>query len=203
MSVRRRTLLAALPALALVPSLRDARAEDVRLTPRAVGNPKAPVKVQEWFSLTCTHCAHFAETIFPQVKAELIDTGKIYYVYHDFPLDQIALLGAMVARSLPVDRYVPFVDSMLASQDRWAFARDVNPKHQIQMMAALAGISAAQFDRIDHDDSFRQAIVAQQDADQAKYNINGTPFFLFNDHPYNQELPDFATFKAEVDKAAG
>ncbi|GBQ16244.1 thioredoxin domain-containing protein [Swaminathania salitolerans] len=203
MSVRRRTLLAALPALALVPSLRDARAEDMRLTPRAVGNPKAPVKVQEWFSLTCTHCAHFAETIFPQVKAELIDTGKIYYVYHDFPLDQIALLGAMVARSLPVDRYVPFVDSMLASQDRWAFARDVNPKHQIQMMAALAGISAAQFDRIDHDDSFRQAIVAQQDADQAKYNINGTPFFLFNDHPYNQELPDFATFKAEVDKAAG
>ncbi|RUT24532.1 thiol:disulfide interchange protein [Asaia sp. W19] len=200
MSLYRRSFLAALPALALIPK---ARAEDSRLTPRTLGNPKAPVTVNEWFSLTCTHCAHFEMTVFQDVKTKLIDTGKVFYVYHDFPLDQIALLGAMVARSLPVDRYVPFVNSMLASQDRWAFARDVNPKKQIQQMAALAGISADQFAKIDADDAFRQALVAQQDSDQAKYNIGGTPFFMFNNQPYNQELLTFEAFEAEVKKAGG
>ncbi|GAB6853945.1 thioredoxin domain-containing protein [Asaia astilbis] len=200
MSLYRRSFLAAIPALALAS---QARAEDARLTPRTLGNPSAPVKVSEWFSLTCTHCAHFEETVFQEVKAKLIDTGKIFYVYHDFPLDQIALLGAMVARSLPADRYVPFVNSMLSSQDRWAFARDVDPKKQIQQMAALAGISADQFAKIDADDAFRQALSSQQDADQAKYNIGGTPFFRFNDQAYNQELLTYAAFEEQVKKAGG
>lgn len=200
MSLRRRTLLAALPALALVP---QARAADTRLTPRMLGNPKAKVVVHEWFSLTCTHCAHFEMTVFPEVKEKLIDSGKIAYVFHDFPLDQIALLAAMVARSLPEDRYVPFVNSLLSSQDRWAFARDVDPKQQIQRMAALAGLSAEQFQKIDQDDALRQAIVNQQDSDQAKYTINGTPYFRFNDSPYIEELLTFEAFQKQVDKAAG
>ncbi|WP_025885807.1 thioredoxin domain-containing protein [Asaia prunellae] len=205
MSVYRRSFLAAIPALALLSKARaeGTQATDQRLTPRTLGNPRAPVTVNEWFSLTCTHCAHFEMTVFQDVKAKLIDTGKVFYVYHDFPLDQIALLGAMVARSLPVDRYVPFVNSMLATQDRWAFARDIDPKKQIQQMAALAGISAEKFAKIDADDSFRQALVAQQDADQAKYNIGGTPFFMFNDQPYNQELLTYEAFESQVRKAGG
>ncbi|WP_336945213.1 thioredoxin domain-containing protein [Asaia sp. HN010] len=205
MSVYRRSFLAAIPAFALMSKARaeDAPSHDVRLTPRTLGNPKAPVTVNEWFSLTCTHCAHFEMTVFQEVKTKLIDTGKVFYVYHDFPLDQIALLGAMVARSLPVERYVPFVNSMLSTQDRWAFARDIDPKKQIQQMAALAGISADQFRKIDGDDALRQALVAQQDADQAKYNIGGTPFFMFNDKPYNQELLTFEAFESEVRKAGG
>lgn len=200
MSLHRRTLLAAVPALTLTAR---AHAEDARLTPRTLGNPSAPVKVNEWFSLTCTHCAHFEMTVFQEVKAKLIDTGKIFYVYHDFPLDQIALLAAMVARSLPANRYAPFVNALLSSQDRWAFARDTDPKHQVQIMAALAGISAAQFQKIDQDDALRQALIAQQDADQAKYSINGTPFFRFNDQAYNEELLTYAAFETQVKKAAG
>ncbi|WP_367159650.1 thioredoxin domain-containing protein [Kozakia baliensis] len=200
MSLRRRSLLAALPALALMPR---ARAEDARLTPRMIGNPNAKVKVGEWFSLTCTHCAHFQMTVFPEVKQKLIDTGKICYVYHDFPLDQVALLAAMLARSLPIDRYEPFVESLLSSQDRWAFARDIDPKQQLQRMAALAGLSAEQFQKIDQDDAFRQAIVNMQDADQAKYNIGGTPYFRFNETPYTEELLTYDAFAKQVEKAAG
>ena len=54
----------------------------------------------------------------PKVKSELIDTGKVQWVFHDYPLDQIALQAAQVARYLPVDRYDPFVDALLATQDR-------------------------------------------------------------------------------------
>lgn len=201
MSLRRRTLIAAMPALALATPLHRAFAADPRLSPRLIGNPKAPVQVGEWFSLTCTHCAHFEMTVFPEVKEKLIDTGKIAYVYHDFPLDQIALLAAMLARSLPEDRYEPFVNSLLSSQDRWAFAPDINPKEQLQRMAALAGLSADQFHKIDQDDTLRQALVNQQDDDQAKYNIGGTPYFRFNNNPYTEELETFEAFNEQVRKA--
>lgn len=80
---------------------------DPLFAPRQLGNPNAKVVVEEWFSLTCIHCAHFAENTFPQVKTNLIDTGKIRYVFHDFPTDQTATIAAMVARALPVDRYEP------------------------------------------------------------------------------------------------
>src|SRR5271165_6506029 len=106
----RRTLLIAATS-AIVPAvLRPgaARAEDPRETPRFMGSPDAKVTATEWYSMTCPHCARFAAEVFPQIKAQLIDTGKLKYVFGDFPLDQLALTAAMVARTLPADRYEPF-----------------------------------------------------------------------------------------------
>ena len=101
--------------------------------------PRPPVG--EWFSLTCTHCAAFAQETFPQIKAELIDTGKVRWVFRDFPLDQVALTAAMVARALPPDRYEPFIRALFANQDRWAFAQGVNRTDELWKTAALAGMS--------------------------------------------------------------
>ena len=72
-------------------------AASAKLTPRTMGNPDAKVHVDEYFSLTCTHCAAFQRETFPQVKKNLIDTGKVLYQWHDFPLDQVALAAAAVA----------------------------------------------------------------------------------------------------------
>ena len=80
---------------------------------RSAGNADAKVTVQEYFSLTCTHCAAFQKETFPKIKQELIDTGRIHYVWRDYPLDQLALYAAMVARTLPPDRYEPFVTALL------------------------------------------------------------------------------------------
>ena len=44
-----------------------------------------------------------------EIKTKLIDTGKVRYIFHDFPLDQVALTAAMVARALPPERYEPFI----------------------------------------------------------------------------------------------
>ena len=84
--------------------------------------------------------------MFPEVKAKLIDTGKMRYIYRDFPLDQVALTAAMVARALPASRYEAFVTNLLATQDRWAFARDVNTNEELFKRAALAGMPRATFD---------------------------------------------------------
>jgi len=187
----RRSLLSLVATGIAAPGL--ALADDPRETERAVGRPDAKVTVVEFFSLTCTHCAAFARETMPQVKAKLIDTGKVRFVYHDFPLDQVALTAAMVARTLPPDRYEPFIGALLASQDRWAFARDANPTEELWKMAALAGMSRATFDQAIADNALRTWILQQQDADQKRWNIDSTPSFVINSQRYSGEM-DFESF---------
>jgi protein-disulfide isomerase len=147
MRIPRRSVIAAATAAIATPFLpRAGRADtDARLTERSLGSASAPVTVTEYFSLTCPHCARFARDVLPRVQKELIDTGKLRWVFRDYPLDQVALTAAMIARTLPASRYEPFVDALLASQDRWAFARGVNSTDELAKMAALAGMSRATF----------------------------------------------------------
>ena len=184
MSLSRRHVLV---APLLMPVVAHA-ADDPRLGLRAAGNPSAPVHVQEWFSLTCTHCARFDQTVFPDVRQKLIDTGKIYYVFKDFPLDRVALMAAMVSRALPPERYLPFIDSLFASQDRWAFAPGVDSKAVLRQMAELAGMSSSTFDATVSDAAYEKAIIAEQDAGQSRYHIDSTPTFIFGSTPHPGEL---------------
>jgi len=180
MQFSRRSLLAVVSALAL-PAVARAAGNDPTAE-RALGRADAPVTVTEFFSLTCSHCAAFQRETFPRVKSELIDTGKLRYVFWDFPLDQVALTAAMVARSLPPERYEPFAGALLASQDRWAFARGVNSTDELAKMAALAGLSREAFDKAIANTELKNWIVKRQSEAQKTYTIDSTPSFVFNGH---------------------
>jgi protein-disulfide isomerase len=196
MLTSRRTLLSIVAAGALArPGF--ARVADLTQDERAIGKPDAAVTVIEFFSLTCTHCAAFARGTMPQIKQELVDTGKVRFVYHDFPLDQVALTASMVARHLPVDRYDPFISALLASQDRWAFARGVNSNDELWKMAALAGMSRATFDQAIADDTLKTWILKQQQDDQTRWQINSTPSFVINGEKYTGEM-NFDAFRKLV-----
>jgi protein-disulfide isomerase len=187
MLLTRRTLLAATATLAATPAF--AADADPRMTDRTLGDPKAPVTMQEFFSLTCTHCAAWANGVFPEVKAKLIDTGKLFYVARDFPLDQVALTAAMVARALPAERYEAFVAALFASQDRWAVARDINTNDEIFKRAALAGMPRATFDATIADQKLRDWILTSQQAGADKYKVDSTPTFVIKDTPHAGEQP--------------
>ena len=148
-----------------------AQTEDQRETTRSVGSPSAKVTVNEFFSLTCTHCAAFSRETMPQVEKDLIQPGKVRFVYHDFPLDQVALAAAMIARYLPPERYYPFVTALFANQDRWAFARGINTTDELWKMAALAGMSRPTFDQALADNDLKSWILQQQQADQDRWKI--------------------------------
>lgn len=186
------------PALATVPA--NVSADTLPL--HAVGDPGAKLVVQEWFSLTCTHCAHFSQVVFPEIKQKLIDTGRIRYVFHDFPLDQVALTAAMVADALPEERYLPFIEALFASQDRWAFNRDNDPVAELRKSALLAGLSPDAFEEAVNNDALRRAIVAAQDRAQKQYGIDGTPTFVFG-RTVQPIVADYATFAGYVAAAGG
>ncbi len=148
---------------------------------RSIGSADAKVTVQEYFSLTCTHCAAFQKETFPQVKAELIDTGRIRYVWRDYPLDQLALYAAMVARALPPDRYEPFMTALLSTQDRWAFT----PFGQPDGGAGEDGGAGRHVARRPstptiRDDALKQFVLAEQDEGEKKFGVNSTPTFIMN-----------------------
>jgi hypothetical protein len=84
------------------------------------GKETAPVTLVEYASLTCPHCAQFHQNTLPAIKKEYIETGKVKLVYRDFPLDQLALSGSMIARCAGRDRYYAFIDVMFAQQATWA-----------------------------------------------------------------------------------
>ena len=186
MIVTRRFLLATAPVLAATRALADAAA-DPRLADRALGPAGAGTVVQEWFSLTCTHCARFSREVFPEVQSKLIDVGKIRYVFKDFPLDQTALMAAMVARALPPERYVPFVEVLFQNQDRWAFGQD-DPRVPLARMAALAGMGQAAFDQVIADAGLKAAILAEQERGEKAYSVDSTPTFVFGRKPHPGEL---------------
>jgi protein-disulfide isomerase len=170
------------------PAMPGAKPEDERKAPRTLGDAAAKVTVMEFFSLTCTHCAAFARDTMPQIEKELIAPGKVRFVYHDFPLDQVALTAAMVARYLPPNRYYPFVNALFANLDRWAFARNVNSNEELWKMAALAGMSRPTFDQAVADTDLRDWILQQQQADRDKWKIDATPSFVVNGQKYSGEM---------------
>ena len=201
----RRMLLAALATLPALPSARAQTgsapipavqpalaADDPRAADRVAGSADAKVTVQEYFSLTCTHCADFQKQTFPRVKTELIDTGKIRYIWRDYPLDQLALYAAMIARTLPAERYEPFVSALLTTQNRWAFTRSANPMDELLKLATLAGMSRDTYDKTVRDTALQQFILAEQAEGEKKYSVASTPTFIVNEKP----LPGAITYDA-------
>ena len=203
MLTRRRNLLTIAAASTLANRIAAsfaASVEDLPTAERFIGKPDAKTTVIECFSLTCIHCAAFATETMPKIKAELIDTGKVRWVFHDYPLDQIALLAAQVARYLPVDRYEPFIDALFATQDRWAFAREANHTEELWKTAGLAGMSRATFDKAVADNDLKTWILKQQQADGDKWQIDSTPSFVINGTKYSGEMT-FDAFRKLIPNA--
>ena len=187
MLLHRRILLATAAGGTLA-AFRPAWAEDITRAERSIGNADAKTVVHEYFSLTCTHCGAFAREVMPKIKESLIDTGKLRWVYHDFPLDRVALQASQVARYLPVDRYDPFIMALFNTQDRWAFARGADPTGELWKMAALAGMSRATFDKAVGDTALQDWILNDQKADGQRFGIDSTPSFVINGQKYAGEM---------------
>jgi len=145
---------------------------------RILGNPEAPITIVEYASLTCPHCAHFANEILPEIKKEWIDTGKAKLVLRDFPLDEPALRAAMITRCAPPDRYYAFADTFFAAQEKWV--RSTDYREALVRLAKLGGMGKEEFDACLANTALENKIVEGRLKASQELNVDSTPTFFVN-----------------------
>ena len=199
MNFSRRHLLIALGALMLIYPALSARAQTVNvadlmapgpLPDRALGAEKASVTVVEYASMTCSHCAKFHTTVYPDFKKKYIDTGKVRFILREFPLDPIASGAFALARCLPEDKYYPMVEVLFEQQKNWAFVPD--PPKALLSIAKQAGFTEQSFEACLTDQKLSQAIEELARRANEKFGVSGTPTFFIN----GQMLRGEATLEA-------
>lgn len=182
----------AMPVLARPAAAQAPAADNPRLSERSMGQASAPMVVQEFFSLTCSHCGAFGRDTWPQVKRELVQTGKIRFIWRDFPLDQIALRAAVIAHCAGPERYPAFVDVFFQQQASWIRAAD--PVQALKQLARLGGLGAEQADACLADKAMEDAVLKSRLEAQQKFDVKSTPTFIVNGKSYSGEksVEDFA-----------
>jgi protein-disulfide isomerase len=155
----------------------ESAAQEQTLPEMSIGRADAPVTIVEYSSLSCPHCAAFHKEVLPELKTEYIDTGKVRYVVREFPLNDAALAGAVVARCLDPSRYFAFVDMLFSKQDEWAFKDDAFAP--LKKLAKQAGLPDDQFDKCLDNEALQKKILAIRERG-AKEGVSGTPAFFVN-----------------------
>jgi protein-disulfide isomerase len=174
---RRAFLLGAAGGVAVLGFARAGRAAAF-LDEAVLGAAEAPVTIIEYASMTCPHCAEFHRSAMPALKEEYLKTGKARLVYRDFPLDQLALQAAMVARCGGPERYFAFVDVIYGQQQRWARASD--PIGALKQLVAIGGLPAAEIDACLADKALEETVLRSRLAGQNEHQVSSTPTFVVN-----------------------
>jgi protein-disulfide isomerase len=157
---------------------------------RVLGKPDAPITINEYASLTCHHCANFHKNVLPEVKKELIETGKAKLVFHDFPLDAYALKASMMARCAPEDKYYPLLSVIFNNQERWTKAKDIEAS--LTQLGVLAGMDPERIKACMANEDLKKAIVERLQTAQKAENIHETPSFRF--FQGGQKMEDWSEF---------
>lgn len=148
------------------------------MTKRTLGDPDAPVKIEEYASLSCGHCAHFYKDTFPQLKETYIDTGKVFFTYNDMPLNAPAMDAAMLARCLPHDKYFKFIKFLYETQEQWAFTGDY--RNKLTQAGKLVGASDAVVEACLGSEQLKQQMASAMQEAAQKHKIEATPTFVIN-----------------------
>ncbi|MBI3704134.1 MAG: DsbA family protein [Rhizobiales bacterium] len=145
-----------------------------------LGDDKAPVTVIEYASMTCSHCARFQEATFPELKKRYIDTGKVRYIFREFPLDSLAAAAFMLARCTgenDKNKYFALVDTLFHQQRTWAVERPLPPLFAI---AKQAGFTQQTFDACLSNQKLLDGIESLRTRASKQFKVESTPTFFIN-----------------------
>ena len=146
---------------------------------KVLGDPGARVTIIEFASLSCPHCAEFHKTRFDWLKENYIDTGKVRFVFRDFPLNRPALLGSMVAHCAEPSKYFAYLSLLFKNQEKWAFSQPV--EEQLVKLARVSGMGQEKLLNCLQDEALAERIIQSRLESQNTYNIESTPSFLVGD----------------------
>jgi protein-disulfide isomerase len=145
---------------------------------RALGDPAAKVTVVEYASMTCSHCAAFHDETFTPFKEKYVDTGKVRFIFREFPLDALATSAFMLARCVPEDRYFPVVDILFRQQQNWAFVDD--PAKALFNVVKQAGFTQESFRACLTNQKILDGVNSVKDRGSNEFGVASTPTFFIN-----------------------
>ena len=155
-------------------------AKPVSLPDMALGPKDAPVTIIEYASMTCPHCAAFNEQVFPKIKSEYIDTGKVRYIFREFPLDIKAAAGSMLSRCIAKDdapKYFAVIDMLFRQQNDWVVK---NTTETLTRIGKQAGLTQQQVEACLKDQALLDKIAADQKYASDVLKVDSTPTFFIN-----------------------
>ncbi|WP_184871379.1 DsbA family protein [Mesorhizobium sangaii] len=165
------------------------------LPDKQLGKDDAKVTIVEYASMTCPHCAHFAETTFPDLKTKYIDTGKARYILREFPFDPSAEAGFMLARCAK-DNYFPMVDVLFRQQANWVGVP--NTKDALLQISKLAGFTQESFEACLTDQKLLDDVRSVQKRGANEFKVDSTPTFFINGKTYKGAM-SIAEMSAIID----
>ena len=148
-----------------------------------LGKDDAPVTIVEYASMTCPHCANFHETTYPELKKRYIETGKVRFIFREFPLDNIAATASMLARCANKDKFFPMIEVLFNQQNKWAVNPPASPLPPLLAIAKQAGFTEEGFNACLKDQKVLDGIKWSYDR-ASQLGVQSTPSFFINGKLY-------------------
>jgi protein-disulfide isomerase len=151
----------------------------VSLPDMAVGTAKAPVTIVEYASMSCPHCAAFEQNVFPMLKSKYIDTGKVHFVFREFPLDIKAAAASMLARCIAGDdagKFFATIDLLFKQQDQLM----EQTKDTLKLIGKQAGMDEIAVETCEKDQVLLDKLRDDQAFAYETLKVDATPTFFVN-----------------------
>ena len=168
----------------------------------SIGSGNSKVVVRVFSSLTCPHCADFHNKIFESLKKEYIDTKKIKFEHHGFPLDLAALNAERILRSIEnKEKSFEFLGIIYKKQNQWAVGSDINKINDYRKKIGIEfGLNAERMNKFLIDDKIQDQILNERIEAQKKYSISSTPTIYVNEKKYKGKH-EYKLFKKFLEKS--
>jgi protein-disulfide isomerase len=154
-------------------------AKPMSLPDIALGSAKAPVTITEYASMSCPHCAAFGENVFPMLRSKYIDTGKVRFVFREFPLDIKAAAASMLARCMASDnaeKYFDAIQLLFQQQERLM----TQTKETLKLVGERAGMNEQAVEACEKDQSLLDKLKADQSYAFEVLKVDSTPTIFVN-----------------------
>ena len=188
MTISRRIVYALFLAVVALPCAEPANAQSaiaaavsrpVSLPEIAIGSPKASITITEYASMSCPHCAAFGENVFPMLRSRYIDTGKIRFVFREFPLDIKAATASLLARCIAKgdsEKYFGTIETLFKLQERLV----AQTKDTLLFVGKLNGMSEQDVKACAEDQAQLDKLSADQQYALKELKVVSTPTFFLN-----------------------
>ncbi len=142
------------------------------------GKDDAPVKVIEYFSLSCPHCGEFYKDHQPQLIKDYVDTGKVQYLKRYFPHNAPGLAATMLMQCVAEEKKTQFLEALFSMQSKWAFSNEF--KNDLKAIAEIGGIGPTDFDVCLADKSIEEKVLTQRQEALDSLKLEGIPAIFVN-----------------------